>query len=73
MSEVSFIYQYEFFSPIPYEHLKKKNLLNLLVGIRNYRRANWERVPMMKKYHCAKQCFAKRDLSAVGILLMRLN
>ena len=65
MSEVSFIYQYEVFSPLSYEDLKKKNLFNLSVGICNYRRANWEKVPMMKKYY-AKQCFVKRYCKCGG-------
>ena len=60
MSEVSFNQQYEVFSPLSYEYFKKENLFDFLVGIRNYRRADFERVPMMEKcYHCAKKCFVK--------------
>ena len=46
--------------------MSEKNLFNLLVGIRNYWRANWEKVPMMKKYNCAKQCFVKRYCKCGG-------
>ena len=36
-------------------------MVDLLVGIRNYRRVNWGKVPIMEKYcHCSKQCFIKR-------------
>ena len=46
---------------------KKKNLFDLLVGIHNYRRADFKRVPMMEKYyHCAKQCFVKRYCKCGG-------
>ena len=46
---------------------KKKNLFDLLVGIHNYRRADFVRVPMMEKYyHCAKQCFLKRYCKCGG-------
>ena len=42
-------------------------MFDLLVGIRNYRRADFERVPMMEKnYHCAKQCFVKRYCKCGG-------
>ena len=42
-------------------------MFDLLVGIRNYRRADFERVPMMEKYyHCAKQCFVKRNCKCGG-------
>ena len=42
-------------------------MLDLLVGICNYRRADFERVPMMEKYyHCAKQCFLKRYCKCRG-------
>ena len=55
-----FFTQQELF-PLTYEDLKKKNLVDLLVGIRNYRRVNWEKVPAMEKYyHSWKQCFIKR-------------
>ena len=74
MSEVSFNQKYEVFSPLSYEYFKKRNLFDLLVGICNYRRADFERVPMMKKYyHCAKQCFVKEIVSVVVILSMRLD
>ena len=40
---------------------KKKNWFNLLITLRNYQRANWEKAPITEKqYHCAKQCFVKR-------------
>ena len=56
---MSFTQQYEV-SPLTFDDLKKKNLVDLLVGIRDYRRVNWEKVPIMEKYyHCSKQCFIK--------------
>ena len=33
---MSFTQQYEVFSPLTFDDFKKKNLVNLLVGIRNY-------------------------------------
>ena len=67
MSEVSFNQQYEVFSSLSYEYFKKKNLFDLLVSIRNYRKANFEKVPIMEKYyHCAKQCFVKRYCKCGG-------
>ena len=67
MSEVPFNQQFEVFSPLSYEYFKKKNLFDLLVGIRNYRRADFQRVPMMEKYyHCAKKCFVKRYCKCGG-------
>ena len=57
---MSFTQQYEV-SPLTFDDFKKKNLVDLLVSIRNYRRVNWEKVPIMEKYyHCSKQCFIKR-------------
>ena len=57
---MSFTQQYEV-SPLTFDDFKKKNLVDLLVGIRNYRRVNWGKVPIMEKYcHCSKQCFIKR-------------
>ena len=42
-------------------------MVDLLVGIRNYRRVNWGKVPIMEKYyHCSKQCFIKRYSKCVG-------
>ena len=56
---MSFTQQYEV-SPLTFDDFKKKNLVDLLVGIRDYRRVNWEKVPIMEKYyHCSKQCFIK--------------
>ena len=67
MSEVSFNQQYEVFSPLSCKYFKKKNLFDLLVSIRNYRKANFEKVPIMEKYyHCAKQCFVKRYCKCGG-------
>ena len=74
MSEVSFNQKYEVFSPLSYEYFKKKNLFDLLVGICNYRRADFERVPMMEKYyHCAKQCFVKRYCKCGGTSIDAFN
>ena len=57
---MSFTQQYEV-SPLTFDDFKKKNLVDLLVSIRNYRRVNWGKVPIMEKYrHCSKQCFIKR-------------
>ena len=67
MPEISFNQKQEVFSPLSYEYFKKNNLFDLLVGIRNYRRADFERVPKMEKYyHCAKQCFVKRNCKCGG-------
>ena len=33
---MSFTQQYKVFSPLTFDDFKKKNLVNLLVGIRNY-------------------------------------
>ena len=67
MPEISFNQKQEVFSALSYEYFKKNNLFDLLVGIRNYRRADFERVPMMEKYyHCAKQCFVKRYCKCGG-------
>ena len=64
---MSFNQQYEVFSPLSFKYFKKKNLFDLLVSICNYRRADFERVPMMEKhYHCAKQCFVKRNCKCGG-------
>ena len=42
-------------------------MFDLFVGIHNYRRADFERVPMMEKnYHCARQCFVKRNCKCGG-------
>ena len=42
-------------------------MFDLFVGIRNYRRADFERVPMMEKnYHCERQCFVKRNCKCGG-------
>ena len=39
--------------PLTFDDFKKKKLLDLLIGIRNYQGANWEKVPSMEKYyHC---------------------
>ena len=47
--------------------ISKKNLFNLLITIRDYRRANWEKVPITEKYyHCAKQRFVKRYCKCSG-------
>ena len=49
-------------------------MFDLLVGIRNYRRADFERVPMMEKYyHCAKQCFVKRYCKCGGTSIDAFN
>ena len=49
--------------PLSFDDFKKKKLLDLLIGIRNYQRVNWEKVPLMERYyHCAKQCFIKKIL-----------
>ena len=63
---MSFTQQYEV-SPLTFDDFKKKNLVDLLVGIRNYRRVNWGKVPIMEKYyHCSKQCFIKRYSNCGG-------
>ena len=63
MSEVSLNQKYEVFSPLSYEYFKKKNLFDLLVGIRNYRRADFERVLMMEKIlSLCKTVFCKKIL-----------
>ena len=47
--------------PLTFNDFKKKNLFNLLVAIRNYKRSNWTAVPYTEKYyHAAKQCFIKK-------------
>ena len=57
---MSFTQQERF--PLTFDDFKKK-LLDLLIGIRNYQRVNWEKVPSMERYyHCAKQCFIKKIL-----------
>ena len=74
MPEISFNQKQEVFSPLSYEYFKKNNLFDLLVGIRNYRRADFERVPMMEKYyHCAKQCFVKRYCKCGGTSIDAFN
>ena len=53
--------KYECYSPLTFNDFKKKNLFNLLVAIRNYKRSNWTAVPYTEKYyHAAKQCFIKK-------------
>ena len=53
--------------PLTFDDFKKKKLLDLLIGIRNYRRVNWEKVPSMERYyHCAKQCFIKKYCKCGG-------
>ena len=37
--------------PLTFDDFKKKNLVDLLVGIRNYQRVNWEKVPVMEKHY----------------------
>ena len=60
-------HQYEVFSLLSYNDFKKKMFFNLLIAIRNYQRANWEKVPITEKYyHCAKQCFVKRYCKCGG-------
>ena len=42
-------------------------MFDLFLGIHNYRRADFERVPMMEtNYHCARQCFVKRNCKCGG-------
>ena len=53
--------------PLTFDDFKKKKLFDILTGIPNYQRANWEKVPLMEKYyHCAKQCFVKRYCKCGG-------
>ena len=62
-------HQYEVFSPLSYDDFnkKKKKLFNLLITIRNYPGANWEKAPITEKYYyCAKQCFVKRYCKCGG-------
>ena len=60
-------HQYEVFSLLSYNDFKKQMFFNLLIAIRNYQRANWEKVPITEKYyHCAKQCFVKRYCKCGG-------
>ena len=58
---MSFTQQYEVFSPLTFDDFKKKNLVNLLVGIRNYWKVNWGKNSMMEKYyHYSKTVFYKK-------------
>ena len=53
--------KYECYSLLTFNDFKKKNLFNLLVAIRNYKRSNWTAVPYTEKYyHAVKQCFIKK-------------